>query len=105
MSSFLLFLFVFHMVICALLIVVVLLQSSDEDALSNISSGSGKFGLATKRSSIDSAAKFTIALGTLLIINSIALAVLSAHRYVKKGSLVRNYLEQKHQEQKKSGSE
>ncbi|MDR2778576.1 MAG: preprotein translocase subunit SecG [Rickettsiales bacterium] len=94
MSPFLLSLFVFQMIVCVLLIVVVLLQSSDEDALSNISSGSGKFGLAVKRSSIDSATKFTIALGTFLIANSIALAILSSHRYVKKGSIIENYLKQ-----------
>jgi protein translocase SecG subunit len=98
MSFFLLFLFIFQMIVCALLIIVVLLQSSDEDALSNISSGSGKFGLAAKRSSIDSVAKFTIALGTLLIVNSIALAILSAHRYARKVSIIRNYLEQKKSE-------
>jgi protein translocase SecG subunit len=86
------------MLVCALLIIVVLLQSSDEDALSNISSGSGKFGVATKRSSIDSVARFTIVLGTILIANSIALAILSTHRYTKRGSIIRNYLERKKSE-------
>jgi protein translocase SecG subunit len=98
MSPFLVSLFIFQMLICALLITVVLLQSSDEDALSNITSGSGKFGSTVKRSSIDSATRITMMLGALLMLNSIVLAMISARRYSKSENIIKNYLEQ----QKKS---
>jgi protein translocase SecG subunit len=95
MSLGLFVLFVSQILACLTLVIVVLLQSSDEDALSNISSGSGKFGMAAKKSSVDSITKFTIALGAFLMINSAVLTAISTRRYSKKKSLVKDYLEQK----------
>ncbi|MDR2777620.1 MAG: preprotein translocase subunit SecG [Rickettsiales bacterium] len=100
MSGSLLILFVFQILACALLVVVVLLQSSDEDALSNISSGNSKFGSATRRTSMDFITKFTIALGTFLMINSAVLTAISARKYARNRSLVRDYLEHRTLENK-----
>ncbi|MDR1425387.1 MAG: preprotein translocase subunit SecG [Rickettsiales bacterium] len=100
MSGGLLVLFMFQILACAVLIIVVLLQSSDEDALSNISSGNSKFGLIAGRASMDFITKFTILLGAFLMVNSAVLTNISARKYAKTKSLIKDYLEQKTLENK-----
>ncbi|MDR1494748.1 MAG: preprotein translocase subunit SecG [Rickettsiales bacterium] len=95
MGGGLLILFILQILACAMLVAVVLLQSSDEDALSNISSGNSKFGSSKRRSSLDFITKFTILLGAFLMINSAVLTSISARKYAKSRSLVKDYLEKK----------
>ncbi len=77
------------------------MQSSDEDALSNISSGSNKFGSLSRKTSVDFITKFTIALGSMLMINSFLLASMSAHRYAKEEITIKEYLKENSNSDKK----
>ena len=95
MSFTLSLLFILQIIVALLLIFVVLMQSSDEDALSNISSGSNRFGSLSRRSSVDFITKFTIALGSILMINSFLLASMSTHKYAKEETTIKEYLEEK----------
>lgn len=101
MSFFLSLLFILQIIIALLLIFVVLMQSSDEDALSNISSGSNKFGSLSRKTSVDFITKFTIALGSMLMINSFLLASMSAHRYAKEEITIKEYLKENSNSDKK----
>lgn len=94
MSFFLSLLFILQIIIALLLILVVLMQSSDEDVLSNISSGSNKFGSLSRRTSVDFITKFTIVLGSMLMINSFLLASMSARRYAKEEITIKEYLKE-----------
>lgn len=76
-----------------------MLQSSDEDALSNISSSSGKFGAASRKSSVDFVTKFTMFLGGLLMANSFLLVTISTRKFQKERDTIRNYLGTKSQEE------
>ncbi|MDR3079193.1 MAG: preprotein translocase subunit SecG [Rickettsiales bacterium] len=93
-------LFILQILACALLAVVVLLQSSDEDALSNISSGNSKFGSTKRKAPTDFITKFTILLGAFLMLNSAILTSISARKYARSKSLVKDYLERKASEKK-----
>jgi protein translocase SecG subunit len=101
MGGSLLILFIFQILACAMLVTAVLLQSSDEDALSNISSGNSKFGSTARRTSMDFITKFTITLGAFLMVNSMVLTAISTRKYARSKSLIKNYLEQKVLEKKK----
>lgn len=78
-----------------------MLQSSDEDALSNISSSSSKFGSVSRRSSVDFITKLTMVLGVIMMINSFMLAANSTRKYAKEKNTIKNYLEEKSQKENK----
>ena len=71
------------------------MQSSDEDALSNISSGSNRFGSLSRKGSVDFVTKLTIGLGSVLMVNSFLLASLSTHKYAKEETTIKEYLKNK----------
>ena len=94
------FLFVLQIILSVLLIVIVLLQSSDEDALSGMGGSVGSSAILSHKSSVDLITKVTIALGCCLIFNSLALTVISKNRYSKNETIVEDYLKkQEKQEQ------
>ena len=95
MSFSLTFLFILQIIVALLLIFIVLMQSSDEDALSNISSGSNRFGSLSRKSSVDFVTKLTIGLGSVLMVNSFLLASLSTHKYAKEETTIKEYLKNK----------
>jgi protein translocase SecG subunit len=98
MSVFLLSLLLgFQILVALILAVVILLQSSDEDALSNINSGNAKFGAATKRSTLDSITKFTLGMGVLLLINSLLLAILTTRQHRKHSQVIKEYIQKQKQ--------
>lgn len=98
-------LFIIQIIISLLLIFVVMLQSSDEDALSNISSSSSKFGSVSRRSSVDFITKLTMVLGVIMMINSFILVLYSTHKYVKEKNTIKNYLEEKSQNENRNSEE
>ena len=95
MSFSLTFLFILQIIVALLLIFIVLMQSSDEDALSNISSGSNRFGSLSRKGSVDFVTKLTIGLGSVLMVNSFLLASLSTHKYAKEETTIKEYLKNK----------
>ena len=101
MSFSLTFLFILQIIVALLLIFIVLMQSSDEDALSNISSGSNRFGSLSRKSSVDFVTKLTIGLGSVLMVNSFLLASLSTHKYAKEETTIKEYLKNKSKSRKK----
>ena len=101
MSFSLTFLFILQIIVALLLIFIVLMQSSDEDALSNISSGSNRFGSLSRKSSVDFVTKLTIGLGSVLMVNSFLLASLSTHKYAKEETTIKEYLKNKNKNIKK----
>ena len=67
---------------------VIKYKLNDEDALSNISSGSNRFGSLSRKSSVDFVTKLTIGLGSVLMVNSFLLASLSTHKYAKEETTI-----------------
>lgn len=92
MSNLMIFLFVLQIILSVLLIVIVLLQSSDEDALSGMGGSIGSGAILSHKSSVDLITKITIILGCCLIFNSLALTIISKNRYSKNETIVEDYL-------------
>lgn len=94
MSFINLFLFILQIIICLLLIISVLLQSSDEDSLNGIGAGATQSNmLSHKTNSIEPITKITIVLGIILMLNSFLLASISTHQYKKDNNKVKDYIE------------
>ena len=68
------------------------MQSSEEDALSGIGGSIGNGSILSHKSSVDLVTKVTIVLGCCLIVNSLALTVISKNRYTKHETIVEDYL-------------
>ena len=102
MSNLMIFLFVLQIILSVLLIVIVLLQSSDEDALSGMSGSIGSSAILSHRSSVDLITKITIILGCCLIFNSLALTVISKNRYSKNETIVEDYLKKQEKQTNKN---
>ncbi len=103
MSGLMIFLFVLQIILSVLLIIIVLLQSSDEDALSGMGGSIGSGAILSHKSSVDLVTKFTIVLGCCLIVNSLALTVISKNRYSKNETMVEDYLKKQDKQEKKEG--
>lgn len=86
------YLFVLQIIFAILLIAIVLLQSSDEDALSGIGGSIGNSSILSHKSSVDLVTKVTIILGCCLIANSLALTVISKNRYSRHETIIEDYL-------------
>lgn len=87
-----LFLFILQIIICFLLIVCVLFQSSDEDSLSGIGAGAVQANALSHKSSLDGITKITIFLGVALMLNSFLLASISTHKYYRENNKIQDYL-------------
>jgi preprotein translocase subunit SecG len=83
MSNLMIALFVLQILVALLLIIVVMLQSSDEDALSGIGASAGNSGILSHKTSVDFVTKLTIWLGIIMIINSLALTLVVKRDYAK----------------------
>lgn len=99
MSNLMIFLFVLQIVFAILLIAIVLLQSSEEDALSGIGGSIGSSSILSHKSSVDLVTKITIILGCCLILNSLALTVISKNRYSNNKTIIEDYLKKQTKEQ------
>jgi preprotein translocase subunit SecG len=92
---------VLQVVVSILLMVVVMLQSSDEDVLSGIGAGASQSKLLSHKSSADLITKITIVLGVIFMLNSFFLASIYTHQYTKDNrSIVQNYLKEEEESQK-----
>lgn len=94
------FLFVLQIIFAVLLIAIVLLQSSEEDALSGIGGSIGNNSILSHKSSVDLITKITIILGCCLIVNSLALAKISKNRYSNRETMVEDYLKKQEKNKK-----
>ena len=86
------FLFVLQIIFAVLLIAIVMLQSSEEDALSGIGGSIGNGAILSHKSSVDLITKFTIFLGCCLLVNSLALTKISKNRYSRNETIIEDYL-------------
>ena len=94
-------LFVLQILVALLLIIVVMLQSSDEDALSGIGASAGNSGILSHKSSVDFVTRLTIWLGIIMIVNSLALTLVVKRDYASKTSTVEDYINKQQKEEKK----
>lgn len=78
------------------------MQSSDEDALSGIGGSVGSGMLLSHKSSVDLITKVTMILGCCLIVNSLALTIISKNRYSKNETMIEDFLKK---QDKKSNKE
>ncbi len=88
-----LFLFIVQIIVCILLIISVLLQSSDEDSLSGIGASATQANALSHKTSVDTITKVTIVLGVILMFNSFLLTSISTHRYNKENNKIKDYIE------------
>ena len=93
MSNLMIALFVLQILVALLLIIVVMLQSSDEDALSGIGASAGNSGILSHKTSVDFVTKLTIWLGIIMIVNSLALTLVVKRDYAKNTHTVKDYIE------------
>jgi protein translocase SecG subunit len=88
-------LIVLQIVVSLLLMTVVLLQSSDEDALSGLDVGNSKSRFLSHKSSVDLVTKVTVGLGIIFMLNSFLLVSVYTRQYSKnKKGIVQSYLEE-----------
>lgn len=99
MSGLMLVLFVLQIVLAILLTIIILMQSSDEDALSGIGVGASSSSILSHKGSVDLITKITIFLGFCLIANSLALTIISKNRFKKGNTVVEDYLKKIEQKQ------
>lgn len=97
------FLFILQIIVAICLIVIVLLQSSDEDALSGIGGGNSQMKFLTHKSSVNLITKITIVLGVILMANSFTLANIFTRQYNKeKKGFIKDYLDKNQKVQNNS---
>ena len=87
-------LFVIQIIVSALLIIIVLMQKSGEDALSGIGGGSSNKGLMPYKSVANALTKITMTFFAIFMINSLMLATISARNVAKNKGLIEKYIEE-----------
>ena len=92
MSNLMIALFIEQIIVAILLIIMVLLQSSDEDALSGMGAGSSNSSILSHSSTVDLVTKITIFLGLCLMVNSFALTYITDKRYKKNETLIEDFI-------------
>ena len=81
MSSLQSFLFIFQIVLSVSIILLVLLQQTDNDSLSGISASNGNAQMMSKRTTTTPISKLTMVLFVLFMFNSLLLATFSARGF------------------------
>jgi preprotein translocase subunit SecG len=90
-----------QIIVSILLVIVVMLQSSDEDTLSGIGSGSMQSRLLSHKSSVDLITKITIFLGIVFMLNSFLLVSVYTRQYSRENkSVIQDYLKESGDTQK-----
>jgi protein translocase SecG subunit len=87
-------LFVIQIIVSALLILIVLMQQSDEDSLSGIGGGASNKGLMPYKTITNTLTKITMTFFAIFMINSLLLATISARNIAKNKNLIERYIEQ-----------
>jgi len=87
-------LFIIQIIVSALLILIVLMQKSDEDSLSGIGGGASSRGLMPHKAVANTLTKITMTFFAIFMINSLLLATISARNANKNKGLVEQYIEQ-----------
>lgn len=105
MESLQTFLFVIQIVVSALLILIVLIQKSGENALSGIGGGASNRGLMPHKAVANTLTKITMMFFAIFMINSLLLATISARNVAKNKSLIEQYIEEDGEKSDKSGVE
>ncbi len=92
MSHLMTFLFILQIILAILLICIILLQSSDEDALSGIGAGASSTSILSHKSTVDLITRVTIFLIICFLINSLSLAVIAKKKYKKGEMIIQDYI-------------
>lgn len=94
-------LFIVQIIVSALLIVIVLMQKSGEDALSGIGGGTSNKGLMPHKMIDNVLTKVTMIFFAIFMVNSLLLATISARNVNKDKGLVEQYVEEDNSEETK----
>lgn len=94
MESLQTFLFVIQIIVSALLILIVLLQRSEEDALGGIGANASNAGIMPHKSTANILTRITMALFFVFMINSLLLATIAARNVSGGKGLVDKYIEE-----------
>ena len=95
MDSLQTFLFIIQIILSIFIILLVLLQQTDEDSLSGIGAGGANAKMLSKRTVGTPISKMTMILFILFILNSLLLATFSARKFGKDNSTVETFIENK----------
>jgi len=86
-------LFIIQIIISVLLVIIILVQRSGEDALSGIGGGAGNKSVITQKAATDIVTKITMILVIVFMINCLFLAVISARSVNKDKMIIDKYIE------------
>ena len=95
MNSLQSFLFIFQIVLSVLIILLVLLQQTDNDSLSGISASNGNAQMMSKRTTTTPISKFTMILFVLFMFNSLLLATFSARGFSNNNTSIEELVKEK----------